>query len=80
MKKHKSHSDELNWSILFCKTSSRHFLCHQRWKVRKKNDKRRRKLFQYAIKRWGGLPLIPEYEVLNETANNCTKRLKYESW
>ena len=64
MKKHKSHSDELNWSILFCKTGGR-LLCHQKWKVRKKNDKRRKKLFQYAIKRWGGLPLIPEYDKTN---------------
>ena len=74
MKRHKSHSDELNWSLAFCKTSSQHFLCHKKWKVRRKNDRRRRKLFQYMIKRWSCLPLIPEYEVLNETVDNCTER------
>ena len=74
MKRHKSHSDELNWSLAFTKTSSRHFLFHRRWRVRQKNDKRRKKLFQYMVKRWGYLPLIPEYEVLNETTDNCTQR------
>ena len=63
MKRHKSHSDELNWSISFCKTSSRQLLGHRKKRIRKKNDKRRRKLWQYAMKRWNGLPLIPEYEV-----------------
>ena len=74
MKRHKSHSDELNWSLAFTKTSSRHFLCHRRWRVRQKNDKRRKKLFQYMMKRWGCLPLIPEYEVLNETTDNRAQR------
>lgn len=61
MKRSKVHSDELNWCIAFNKTSSLTFH-HRKARVRKKNDKRRRKLNTYVMKRWGGLPIIPEFD------------------
>ena len=61
MKRHKTHSDELNWCIAFNKANS--LLRNRKARIRKKNDKRRRKLFAYMMKRWGSLPLIPEFEI-----------------
>ena len=60
MKRSKTHSDELNWCLAFNKSNS--LLTNRKARVRKKNDKRRRRQFEYMIKRWGCLPLIPEFD------------------